>query len=52
MDEEELFDHLTLELSELLDFIRINKQKKGDVTVTKIVSFINRPSEISFVVKI
>ena len=33
MDEEELFDHLTLELSELLDFIRINKQKKGDVTL-------------------
>ena len=29
MDEEELFDHLTLELSDLLNFIRINKQDKG-----------------------
>ena len=32
MDEEELFDHLTLELSELLNLIRINKQEKGDLT--------------------
>ena len=32
MDEEELFDHLTLDLSDLLGQIRINKQKKGDGT--------------------
>ena len=30
MDEEELFDHLTLELSDLLNFIRINKHDKGE----------------------
>ena len=30
MSEEELFDHLTLELSDLLDFIRINKQDNGE----------------------
>ena len=36
MDEEELFEHLTLELSELLDYIRINKEKeKGEATERK-----------------
>ena len=35
MDEKELFEHLTLELSDLLDFIRINKQEKGDLTKHK-----------------
>ena len=37
MDEEELFDHLTLELSDLLDFIRINKQPQGDVIKTSFI---------------
>ena len=36
MDEEELFEHLTLELADLLDFIRINKRsEKGEATVRK-----------------
>ena len=36
MDEKELFEYLTLELSDLIDYIRINKEtKKGEATERK-----------------